>query len=179
MKEPEVWVENKRLQRENKAEVRAPLFSIFKRGLLFNTLTGCLWMGSAFCVYYSIWALFSTYLQKELNWTPLMVATPLFWANIVVFAGSGLWGLMADKWGRRPAIIVPATSRCSSRRSICGRRIRSGSSRGFIIQGIFGGSIYGQNPSYLSERFPTEVRATASGFVYHQGAIWGGLIARC
>ena len=48
---------------------------------------------------------------------------------------------------------------------------------GFIIQGIFGGSIYGQNPSYLSERFPTEVRATASGFVYHQGAIWGGLIA--
>jgi MFS transporter, SHS family, lactate transporter len=29
----------------------------------------------------------------------------------------------------------------------------------------------------LSERFPTEVRATAAGFVYHQGAIWGGLIA--
>jgi SHS family lactate transporter-like MFS transporter len=48
---------------------------------------------------------------------------------------------------------------------------------GFILQGVFGGSIYGQNPSYLSERFPTEVRATASGFVYHQGAIWGGLIA--
>jgi SHS family lactate transporter-like MFS transporter len=48
---------------------------------------------------------------------------------------------------------------------------------GFILQGVFGGSIYGQNPSYLSERFPTEVRATASGFVYHQGAIWGGLVA--
>jgi MFS transporter, SHS family, lactate transporter len=48
---------------------------------------------------------------------------------------------------------------------------------GFIIQGLFLGSIYGQNPSYLCERFPTEVRATASGFVYHQGAIFGGLIA--
>ena len=48
---------------------------------------------------------------------------------------------------------------------------------GFILQGIFGGAIYGQNPSYLCERFPTEVRATASGFVYHQGAIWGGLVA--
>ena len=48
---------------------------------------------------------------------------------------------------------------------------------GFILQGVFGGSIYGQNPSYLSERFPTEVRATASGFVYHQGAILGGLVA--
>jgi len=47
----------------------------------------------------------------------------------------------------------------------------------FILQGMFGGSIYGQNPSYLTERFPTEVRATAAGFVYHQGAIWGGLMA--
>jgi SHS family lactate transporter-like MFS transporter len=45
------------------------------------------------------------------------------------------------------------------------------------VQGMFGGSILGQMPSYLSERFPTEVRATASGFIYHQGAIWGGLVA--
>ena len=36
------------------------------------------------------------------------------------------------------------------------------------------GRFAGQNPSYLSERFPTEVRATASGFCYHQGAIWAG-----
>ena len=26
----------------------------------------------------------------------------------------------------------------------------------------------------MTERFPTEVRATASGFCYHQGAIWAG-----
>lgn len=26
------------------------------------------------------------------------------------------------------------------------------------------------------ERFPTEVRATASGFCYHQGAIWAGFV---
>jgi len=44
----------------------------------------------------------------------------------------------------------------------------------FIVQGAFLGAIYGQNPAYLSERFPTEVRATASGFCYHQGAIWAG-----
>lgn len=44
---------------------------------------------------------------------------------------------------------------------------------GVIRQGVFGSSIYGQNPSYLSGRFPTEARATASGFVYHQGAISG------
>src|SRR5580704_15176140 len=177
VKEPEVWVENKRKQKESKVEVKAPLFSIFKRGLRYNTLTACLWMGSAFCVYYSIWALFSTYLQKELNWTPLMVATPLFWANIVVFAGSGLWGLVSDKWGRRPGIIVPATIAIFVTPLYLWTQDPSYIVGGFILQGIFGGSIYGQNPSYLAERFPTEVRATASGFVYHQGAIWGGLIA--
>ena len=42
---------------------------------------------------------------------------------------------------------------------------------------LFAGAIYGQNPGYLSERFPTEVRATAAGFCYHQGAIFGGLVA--
>ena len=177
VREPEVWVENKRLQRENKAHVHTPLFSIFKRDMLYNTLTASVWMAAAFCVYYSIWALFSSYLQKELNWTPLMVATPLFWANIVVFAGSGLWGLVADRWGRRSAIIVPAFIAILVTPMYLWTRDPLWIISGFILQGVFGGGIYSQNPSYLSERFPTEVRATASGFVYHQGAIWGGLVA--
>jgi SHS family lactate transporter-like MFS transporter len=29
---------------------------------------------------------------------------------------------------------------------------------------------------YLTERFPTEIRATASAFCYHQGAILGGFV---
>jgi SHS family lactate transporter-like MFS transporter len=45
----------------------------------------------------------------------------------------------------------------------------------FVIQGAFGsGGFASQAPSYLAERFPTEVRATAAGFCYHQGAVWGG-----
>src|SRR5204863_1607376 len=48
---------------------------------------------------------------------------------------------------------------------------------GFVLQGLFGDALYGQNPSYLSHRFPTEVRATASAFCYHQGAIFSGLVA--
>jgi MFS transporter, SHS family, lactate transporter len=31
-------------------------------------------------------------------------------------------------------------------------------------------------PQRSAERFPTEVRATADGFCYHQDAIWGGLV---
>jgi SHS family lactate transporter-like MFS transporter len=175
--EPEIWVENKRQQREAQAEVKAPLFSIFKRSMLYNTLTACFWIASTFCVYYSIWAVFSTYLQKELNWTPLMVATPVFWGNIVVFAGNSLWGFVADLWGRRPGIIVPATIGIFITPLYLLTTDPEYIVSAFIAQAIFAGSIYGQMPSYLAERFPTEVRATASGFVFHQGAIWGGLMA--
>src|SRR5205809_7294559 len=38
VKEPEVWVENRRLQRAQHREVRAPLLKIFQRGMLSNTL---------------------------------------------------------------------------------------------------------------------------------------------
>jgi SHS family lactate transporter-like MFS transporter len=177
VKEPEVWVENKRLQNEQNTQVKLPLLMIFKPAYLWNTITGCVWMASAFCVYYSIWALFSTYLQKELGWTPLMVATPLFWANIVVFAGSGLWGVVADKYGRRWAIMIPAVIAIAITPLYLWTTDPTLIIGGFILQALFGGSIYGQNPSYLSERYPTEIRATAAGFVYHQGAIWGGFVA--
>ena len=177
VKEPEVWSENKRQQTAQKTEVHLPLFTIFKRKYLWNTLTGCAWMASAFCVYYSIWALFPTYLQRELHWTPKDVFVPVFVANLVVFGGNALWGYVSDKWGRRPGIYIPAIIGIFVTPLYLFTRDPVWVVGGFILQGFFLGSIYGQNPSYLCERFPTEVRATASGFVYHQGAIFGGFIA--
>ena len=177
VKEPEVWAENKRQQTANQTEVHLPLFTIFKRKYLWNTLTGCAWMASAFCVYYSIWALFPTYLQRELHWTPKDVFVPVFVANLVVFGGNALWGYVSDKWGRRPGIYIPAIIGIFVTPLYLFTQDPVWVVGGFILQGFFAGSIYGQNPSYLCERFPTEVRATASGFVYHQGAIFGGFIA--
>src|SRR6201993_3763172 len=69
-KEPEVWVENQRQQKMQGREVRTPLFSIFKRGLLGNTLTTCLMMASAFVIYYANYALFATHLQLDLKLSP-------------------------------------------------------------------------------------------------------------
>lgn len=52
---------------------------------------------------------------------------------------------------------------------------------GFGLQGAFGGALYSQLPSYLSERFPTEVRAIASNVDDNADAYlpredrWGGL----
>jgi SHS family lactate transporter-like MFS transporter len=178
VKEPAIWLENRRLQRTQNREVRLPLFSIFKRGMLGNTLTACWWMASGFVVGYSIGGLFPTYLQRDLHLSPGLVALPIMLQSVLFFLSGSAWGWAADRIGRRWAMILPA---------ICGIPLvplyllttnYTTIVVFFALQGLFAaGGIFGQNPSYLAERFPTEVRATASGFCYHQGAIFGGLTA--
>jgi len=108
VKEPPVWVENRRLQRTEHREVRVPLVKIFKRGLLYNTLTACWWMASAFVVGYSIGGMFPTYLQKDLQLSPALVALPVMLQSIVFFLSGSFRGMVSDRIGRRIAIIIPA-----------------------------------------------------------------------
>ena len=108
VKEPEVWLENRRKQRAEKREMHLPLFAIFKRGLIGNTLTACWWMASCMVTYYSIWALFATHLQKDLGMGPVMVGAPLALANLIAFLAMGFWGWVGDVVGRRWSMIIPA-----------------------------------------------------------------------
>ena len=131
-------------------------------------------MASSFIVYYSVYGMFATHLQKDLHFSPGLVATPLALANLVAFFASAFWGWIADRYGRRWAMIIPAAIGIFITPLYLFATGYAVIAIAFIVQGAFLGAIYGQNPSYLSERFPTEVRATASGFCYHQGAIWAG-----
>jgi MFS transporter, SHS family, lactate transporter len=82
VKEPAVWVENRKRQREHKQEVRAPLLTIFKPALLINTLTACWWLAGTMVVYYSIYGLFATWLQRDLKLAAAVVATPILLADL-------------------------------------------------------------------------------------------------
>jgi SHS family lactate transporter-like MFS transporter len=177
VKEPAVWVENRRIQRTQHREVRAPLFTIFKRQVLANTLTACWFMASAFVIGYSVGGMFPTYLQKDVGLSAGFVALPVLLQSLVFFLSSALWGWMADRVGRRWAILVPALLTIP----VAPLYLMTGNYAMivvfFALQGMFGGGgMHVQYPHYLAERFPTEVRATASGFCYHQGAIFGGLV---
>jgi len=163
-----------RLLREQKQEFRAPLFDIFRKRVLGNTVMACLWMASGFVIYYSVYGMFATHLQKDLHLGPGMVAMPIAIANLVAFLASGAWGYVADIFGRRWAMIIPAAIGACVTPFYLFSDFYPLVAGAFILQGAFLGAIYGQNPAYLTERFPTEVRATASGFCYHQGAIWAG-----
>src|SRR5437588_333931 len=177
VKEPPIWVENRRLQREEKREVHAPLIKIFQRGMLGNTLLACWWMASNFILYYSIWALFATHLQADLKLTTMGTAVPFMVANILSFLGMSFWGWTADFIGRRWAMMIPAAIAIPIAPMYLFTSDPFWLTVGFGLQGAVGGALYSQLPAYLSERFPTEVRATSSAFCYHQGAILGGLVA--
>ena len=178
VKEPELWVENRRQQTMQHREVRTPLFSIFKRGLLGNTLTTCLMMASAFVIYYANYALFATHLQLDLKLSPGLVALPIALANTCFFFSSLFWGWLGERIGRRWAILIPAALGVPTAFLYLVVQDYSWIVVGFALQGMFAcGGMHVQYPAYLSERFPTEVRATAVAFCFHQGAIWGGLIS--
>ena len=176
VREPKVWVENRRIQREQRQEFRAPLLDIFRLRILGNTIMACLWLASAFVIYYSVYGMFATHLQKDLHLGAAMVAMPIAMANLVGFLASGFWGYVADILGRRWAMIIPAAIGALVTPFYLFADSYPVVASAFIVQGAFLGAIYGQTPAYLSERFPTEVRATASAVCYHQGAIWAGFV---
>ncbi len=170
VKEPEVWVENQRLQRTQQRQVKAPLLSIFRRGMILNTLNCCWFMASGFVLYYSINVLFPTHLQVDLKMSPGAIGEIGVAANLVVFLASISWGWVADKIGRKAAQILPALIAIPIAPLYLLTHNFTLIWWAFVIQGAFGsGGFASQAPSYLAERFPTEVRATAAGFCYHQG----------
>lgn len=176
VKESDVWTENQRQQKEQNAKVKVPLAAIFRKGVRLNTITCCWWLMSAFTVYYSIFGLFATYLTRELHLTASEVGWPLAFSNGLTFLASFVWGSLTDIIGRRWAMIIPAIIGAAIAPIYLLTADYQTIVIAFSIQGAFAGAIYGINPSYANERFPTEVRATATAFCYHTGAIVGSFV---
>ena len=150
--------------------------AIFRPPFLWNTLTASIWMTGQFLVYYSMIAMFASWLQKDLKLSPGDVALPNILHNAIVFFAMGWWGFVGDRIGRRLAIIIPAIIGCFIAPLYLNTTDLTWITVGFALQGAFAGAIYGLQPAYLTERFPTEVRGTASAFCYHFGTILGGLM---
>jgi SHS family lactate transporter-like MFS transporter len=133
-------------------------------------------MGGTLVAYYAVFGLFATWLQTEFKLPTGAVATPILLANVVGVLP--FWGWVADRYGRRRSIIIQATIGCLVAPAYLLTNDLNWIIVGFIIQGaFFGGVLPTLAPCYLTERFPTEVRSTASGFCYHFGAVIGGFVA--
>jgi len=176
VKEPEVWVENRRRQIEAKREVRSPLTRIFRSPLRGNTVTASLWVISGFISYYGINAFFAAHLQRNLHLTPAQVTFAIASSQLACFIMSGFWGSLSDRIGRRWCGIIPALVSIPVAAVYLTTNDPVIVTIGFIIQGAFGQPMTWLYPVYLAERFPTEVRGAATAFCYHSGAIVGGTI---
>jgi SHS family lactate transporter-like MFS transporter len=133
-------------------------------------------MAGAIMAYYSINALFATWLQTEFKVPAADVASPILLSALVGFTGCVFFGWAADSIGRRWAMIIQAIIGCVVAPLYLMANDLTWISTGFVIQGMFGGAMCSVAPSYLTERFPTEVRGTASAFCYHVGMVFGGLV---
>ena len=96
--------------------------------------------------------------------------------SFVAFIGAGFCGWVADHTGRRWSMIIPSMIACIVAPAYLLTNDLTWIISGFVVQGLFGVAMNSQIPSHLTERFPTEVRCTASGFCYHVGIVIGGLV---
>jgi SHS family lactate transporter-like MFS transporter len=134
-------------------------------------------MASAFVVGYSVGGMFPSYLQKDLGLPTGYVALPIMLQSLMFFLSAMLWGWCADRFGRRITLMITSLMTIPIAPLYLLTTDYTMIVAFFTLQGFFGGGgMHTQWPHYLSERFPTEVRATATGFCYHQGAIFGGLV---
>jgi MFS family permease len=166
--EPEIW-------RHAERDARLGFTALFRPPLVRNvavatTLTSCL--------LFAYWGLFT--------WIPAYLASPVTsggagmgvvrsvgWIvpmQIGAFFGYVLFGVLADRFGRRPvfltfvlaaAVLVPVYGQMATQPAAL---MALGPLIGFFGHGYF--SLFG---AMLAELFPSSVRATAQGFCYNFG----------
>jgi MFS family permease len=148
------------------------LARIFSRELI-GTTVHCSFLAACFMVsYYSVTYWYATFLQgRALNTLPYVVAL-----NVGGILGSAFWGgLSQGRVGRRGAV----TSAAALGVVVSPMYLLAGHPwlllAGALLVGFGAHGMWGAFPSYLTERFPSDVRGAGAGFCYHAGALVGSL----
>jgi MFS family permease len=181
MEESEAWLEK---VRQKKIEC-VPLRKIFsdnevrKRFFLALVITTGLMYA-----YYTTMGFYPTFLQNYVNVAKSEVPTLMIVATITSFFGQIFAGYVSQIIGRKKILMVfaisaiiiaiPALYGLYHATSFYSRSLYT------VILIFVATSGFGPIPAFLSERFSTEVRNSASGFVYNGGLLigsWAPLIA--
>ena len=181
MEESETWLEK---VRQKKIE-RSPLRKIFsdkevrKRFFLALVITTGLMYA-----YYTTMGFYPTFLQNYVNVAKSEVPILTVVATITSFFGQMFAGYVSQIIGRKKTLIVFAISAIVIAIPALYGLYHAAS---FYYRSLFTAILifaatsgFGPIPAFLSERFSTEVRNSASGFVYNGGLLigsWAPLIA--
>jgi SHS family lactate transporter-like MFS transporter len=169
--ESPVWLALKRGAPEgNMAATRVSLSRIFSRGLLGTTIH-CSLLATGFMVsYYSVTYWYATFLQsRALNTLPYVVAL-----NLGGILGSAFWGGASEgRLGRRGAVTCAAALGVAFAPLYLLSADAALLLAGAFAVGFGAHGMWGAFPSYLTERYPSDVRGAGAGFCYHAGALVG------
>ena len=166
--ESPVWLERQRAG--NAIARKASLARIFGRDLVGTTIH-CSLLAAAFMVsYYSVTYWYASFLRgRAMNSLPYIIAL-----NAGGILGSAFWGGVSEgRLGRRGAIT------CAAVIGIAVSPLYLMSTEwwmlliGAVLVGFGAHGMWGAFPSYVTERFPSDVRGAGAGFCYHAGALIG------
>ena len=170
--ESPVWLERQRHLEQHQRKDGVSLLRIFRRDLLPTTVQSSVLIGAFMFSYYSISFWYATFL-RERGLTTLWYLVAL---NLGGIAGSAAWGRISEgRPGRRGAATIAAVVGIGMVPLYVLTENTNLLYLGALLMGFFGAGMWGVVPTYLTERFPTAVRAVGGGFAYHMGAAIGSL----
>lgn len=164
--ESSAWAEERASRRDDEAPVSVA--TVLSRRLRRTTLLGTAMAGLALTGYWGATTWLPTYLTTERGLPTTSVATFMTVLNLGMFLGYNVFGVIADRLGRRTAIIIsllgvavtlPVYAVTNDQTAL----LWIGPTFAFFTAffGLFG--------SYLGELFPTHARATGAGFCFNVG----------
>jgi SHS family lactate transporter-like MFS transporter len=172
VKESPIWLERQRQLRHRRARDTLSLARLFEPDLRRVTLQTSAMMSAFLAFYHSITFWYPTLLVETGRSTlPYLVVL-----NAGTLVGNFVWGRTAEtRLGRRGAATVATVVGVLAAPLF----LFSGRAElllaGAAIMGLSGTANFGVIPTYLSEQFPTSVRAAGAGFSYHVGAAVGSV----
>lgn len=149
---------------------RVSLTRIFHRDLI-GTTVHCSLLAACFMVsYYSVTFWYATLLRERgLNTLTFVIAL-----NVGGIIGSAFWGGVSQgRLGRRGAVTCAAALGVLFSPLYLMSTHSSVMLVGALLVGFGAHGMWGAFPSYITERFPSEVRGAGAGFCYHAGALVG------
>ena len=166
--EPEIW-------RRGRGEGRRPLGEILRAPYLRNAVAATVLTTSVLFAYWGLFTWVPAYLASpvESGGAGMSIVRSSGWIipmQVGAFLGYVLFGVLADRLGRRPvfiafvlgaAVLVPVYGRMALQPAVL---MVLGPLIGFFGHGYF--SVFG---AMLAELFPSAIRGTAQGLCYNLG----------
>lgn len=123
-----------------------------------------------FGVYYALVASYPALLRRERGLDAAAIGTVIAWFNVGMLCGASAIGVVFARRGARVALGVPAVLTLAFLPLYLAPRPPLLPVGAFLVGAVAAGTS-GSTPLLLARLFPPAVRARATGFVYHAGAL--------